>query len=309
MEEHFDCGGRNYGVILDSKSSDHGLEEMWFYQGDTGGTLTIFLYEGGKPMDLPPHGKVMCFFERKDKQIVQRELPLVTRGESKYVANVDASILEVAGKVKCEVKVYHCENRTTFTSFEFTAKKSMSIEGSPDTPEKLDLIQTVSRHGEHINDIGDELHRNHQDKVELGNLFNQHNNSILELYKLVNELDGKVGDNHKEVLHKIGEVEKSFNEVLIELAKNVNNRFDATDIRIQAFEEATGVKFAEVAAIFAEMGTAIDNNFTSVSAYLQYLQLNKVTIITSEEKPDTTNLPLGTLWIKPQPQEEVPEEG
>lgn len=343
MDEHFDCIGRNYDVVLDSTSSDHGLEEMWFYQGDIGGTLTIFLHEAGLPMNLPPDGKVMCFFERKDKNIVQRELQLLTRSESKYVATIDNAILEVAGKVKCEVKVYHCENRTTLATFEITSKKSMSIEGGVDTPEKYDLIQTVMQQGLRLDGVDQSLQLNQEAHDSFVESLNAHQQAIDNIRQLLNDTDVKIDNSVEAVNNSIAEtntamdnkvseintaldqLEQSFSQSLSTLANSVAdniadtndkisqldtktaNSFEEFNNKLLEFETATGLKFEDVLKTYATLSNMTEQTFHWVGDQLDTLAVNKVSIIESEEEPDTTNLPVGTLWIKPQIIEEKPE--
>lgn len=325
MDEHLDCIGRNYDVILDSTVSDHGLDEMWFYQGDIGGTLTIFLHEAGLPMALPPDGKVMCFFERKDKNIVQRELTLLARSESKYVANIDNAILEVAGKVKCEVKVYHCENRTTFAQFEITSKKSMSIESGVDTPEKYDLIQTVLKHGIRLDGVDESLRLNSEAHEEFARNILAHQQALDNLSKLLTDTDTKLDNKVIEINKSITTLQTSFEQSLTLLANNVatdisntNNSitelgnstsatFNEFNQKILEFEKATGLKFEEVLQTYTNLSNATDQSFQAVNEYLDSLSINKVSIIESSEEPDTTNLPVGTLWIKPQVVQEEPQ--
>lgn len=318
MDEHLDCIGRNYDVILDSTVSDHGLDEMWFYQGDIGGTLTIFLHEAGLPMALPPDGKVMCFFERKDKNIVQRELTLLARSESKYVANIDNAILEVAGKVKCEVKVYHCENRTTFAQFEITSKKSMSIESGVDTPEKYDLIQTVLKHGIRLDGVDESLRLNSEAHEEFARNILAHQQAINNLRQLLTETDTKIDNNMEEVNNNLNQLQTAFEKSLSTLANTVSNNIQAANIRIdeldtktsdsfaefntklQEFETATGVKFEDVIKAYNTLYNMTEQTFHHVADQIDTLAISKVSIIESEEEPDTTDLPVGTIWIKPQ---------
>lgn len=343
MSEHFDCIGRNYDVVLDSTSSDHGLEEMWFYQGDTGGTLTIFLHEAGLPMNLPPDGKVMCFFERKDKNIVQRELQLLTRSESKYVATIDNAILEVAGKVKCEVKVYHCENRTTFGTFEITSKKSMSIEGGVDTPHKYDLIQTVMHQGLRLDGVDQSLQLNQEGHDSFVESLNAHQQAIENIRQLLNETDVKIGNNleavnnsieetNKSIDNKVSEIntaldqlEQSFTQSLSALANSVAdniadtndkisqldtktaNSFQEFNTKLLEFETATGLKFEDVLKTYTALSNMTEQSFNNVSDQIDALSATKVSVIESVEEPDTTHLPVGTLWIKPQIIEEQPK--
>lgn len=332
MSEHFDCIRRNYDVVLDSTSSDHGLEEMWFYQGDIGGTLTIFLHEAGLPMNLPPDGKVMCFFERKDKNIVQRELQLLTRSESKYVATIDNAILEVAGKVKCEVKVYHCENRTTFGTFEITSKKSMSIEGGVDTPEKYDLIQTVLHQGLRLDGVDQSLQLNQEAQNSFVESLNAHQQAIENIRQLLNETDVKIGNNletvnnsieetNESIDNKVSEIntaldqlEQSFTQSLSTLANSVadniadtNDKISQLDTKLLEFETATGLKFEDVLKTYTALSNMTEQSFNDVLDQIDALSATKVSVIESVEEPDTTHLPVGTLWIKPQIIEEQPK--
>lgn len=325
MNEHFDCIGRNYDVVLDSTSSDHGLEEMWFYQGDIGGTLTIFLHEAGLPMNLPPDGKVMCFFERKDKNIVQRELQLLTRSESKYVATIDNAILEVAGKVKCEVKVYHCENRTTFATFEITSKKSMSIEDGVDTPEKYDLMQTVMQQGLRLDGVDQSLQLNQEAHDSFIESLNSHKQAIDNLRELYENANTEIDNNLEEVSNNLNQLQTSFEQSLSTLANTVsdniqasNNRISELDTRtynsfeefnnkLQEFEASTGLKFEDVLKTFTDLSDMTQQSFNNVANQIETLRVSKVSIIESVEEPDTTDLPVGTLWIKPQILEEQPE--
>lgn len=300
MNEHFDCIGRNYDVVLDSTSSDHGLEEMWFYQGDIGGTLTIFLHEAGLPMNLPPDGKVMCFFERKDKNIVQRELQLLTRSESKYVATIDNAILEVAGKVKCEVKVYHCENRTTFATFEITSKKSMSIEGGVDTPEKYDLIQTVMAQGLRLDEVDESLQLNNEAHESFVQSLHSHQEAINNLRQLLVDADTKIDTNIEEVNNNLSVLQTSFEQSLSSLATTLSNNIQLANSRIDELNSSTSNSFQEFTTKFEELGTDTEVRFSDVSNQVNTLATTKVSVIESEEEPDTTDLPVGTLWIKPQ---------
>ena len=343
MSEHFDCIGRNYDVVLDSTSSDHGLEEMWFYQGDIGGTLTIFLHEAGLPMNLPPDGKVMCFFERKDQTIVQRELQLLTRSESKDVATLANAILEVAGKVKCEVKVYHCENRTTFGTFEITSKKSMSIEGGVDTPHKYDLIQTVMHQGLRLDGVDQSLQLNQEGHDSFVESINAHQQAIENIRQLLNETDVKIGNNletvnnsieetNESIDNKVSEIntaldqlEQSFTQSLSTLANSVAdniadtndkisqldtktaNSFEEFNTKLLEFETATGLKFENVLKTYTALSNMTEQSFNDVLDQIDALSATKVSVIESVEEPDTTHLPVVTLLIKPQIIEEQPK--
>lgn len=298
---------RNYDIVLDLKLSDQGLDDIWFYQGDLGGTLTVTLQEEGKPLLIPEGGQVMCFFERKDKQVVQRELTLQPPKTSEYVVNIDTAILEVVGKIKCEVKVYHEDCcRTTFSSFNITCKKSMSIESSVDTPEKLDLINTVNAHAKLLQDINLYLESNTADKEQINTKILDITTNLSQVLKYVTDVEQKVDNNQINITKSMELMTTQFNEVIRQLNEDNNTKFQQVIESHNKLVQDVNTFVQSLNKSISDLSTSTDTRFQQVGEAIEDLQLNKVSIIVSEELPDTTGLPLGTLcvlkYIPPEPE-------
>lgn len=264
---------RDYKLKLDVMDSEFEFDELWFMKGDMGGYIELELKDNNTLMDLS-NSSVIAIFEKKDKTVTQKEVDILDLENSIIKLDMLNSIIDVVGKVKCFIKIYKGESVTTFSPFTITVKKSISLDDVVDSYTELDILQIVNRNTENITINTEGIKKVSNDLEALSESVND------DIYT-VNENIVKLEENSSEAIKIVKEeietLSKNTTEDLKDLSKNTIEKLDNLSGDIENVVESLN---------------PINNN-------IKELQDNKANIIISLEEPDTTNLKIGTIWIKP----------
>lgn len=228
---------RDYNLKLDIMDSEINIDELWFIKGDSGGYITLELTDNQEIIDLS-NSSVIAIFEKKDKTITQKEATIVDLENSKVQVDMINSIIDVPGKVKCFIKIYKGESVTTFSPFNITVKKSISMDDVVESYTELDILQIVNRNTEEIENLSKDLENlSNAANEEFDNL----NTNILNLeenlnneIKLINE---DIDNLYKETKKTIEDLSNDINNSLNPIKKDIKNIQDnKVDIIISSEE-------------------------------------------------------------------------
>lgn len=300
---------RYYNVELDLMSEDIDTSNIWYAQGDIGGRLHISLLSNNEPINL--EGKnVYVFFERKDGITIQESFTVTDYLEGKGFVDIVSGVLDVPGKVKVTVKLYERDIlRLSFVSFPILCKKSISSDEAIIGTNQIDVIQSILNNSDKINELGESV------DTKIGELSSDVGQKIKDLSTLISE---KLEEQSAEVSEAIRNLSESVQNDLIaqdtkltEVTTGISNELSDTITRIglsmEELESGLNLKVGELSKTLnlkmEELAETLDLRIEelngSVTQSLLSLDSRKIDYIVSEDEPDIEDIPLGTIWIKP----------